>query len=99
MEKISTLGAHLESVTGLMRFIPEPKSSIASTFGTVMRSVAGAVSGESGRSVVSLEPSYQSLLEKQIQLQEQMQIVTMESNIEKTKHESKMAAVRNFRAG
>ncbi len=99
MEKISTLGAYLSGGSNLLRFIPEPKSSVAAAFGGVMRSVGQAVTGGSGGSSISLDPSYQALLEKQMELQEQMQLVSMESNIEKTRHESKMAAVRNFRAG
>lgn len=96
MDKISTLGSYLSSSSNLLRFVPEPKSRVASAFSGVMRSVGQTISGGSS---VSLDPSYQALLEKQIELQEQMQRISMESNIEKTRHESKMSAVRNFRAG
>lgn len=97
MNDISKIGSHLIGASSLLRFVPEPKSRVASTFGKVMQAV-GDVAG-TARSVVSIDPTYQGLIEKQIQLQEQLQLVTMESNIEKTKHESKMSAVRNFRAG
>jgi len=95
----STVGAYLSSTSNLLRFIPEPQSRVASTFGNVMKAVGSSISGDSSGSVISLDPGYQALLEKQIEVQEQLQLVSMESNIEKSKHESKMAAVRNFRAG
>lgn len=97
MSDISKIGSYLAGATGLLRFIPEPQSKLASTFGQVLNAV-GQVADTAG-GMMGMDPSYQSLLEKQIQMQEQLQMVTMESNIEKTKHESKMAAVRNFRAG
>jgi hypothetical protein len=49
--------------------------------------------------VTGVEPIYQDLLDKQIEIQLQMQLVTLESNIEKSRHETQMAAIRNIRAG
>jgi hypothetical protein len=97
MSGISKIGSYMSGTTSLLRFIPEPQSRVASTFGQVLQAV-GQVANTAG-SVVGMDPSYQSLLQKQIEMQEQLQLVTMESNIEKSKHESKMAAVRNIRAG
>lgn len=97
MSGISKIGSYLSGATNLLRFIPEPQSRVASTFGSVLQTVGQAASGAGG--FVGMDPSYQALLQKQISMQEQLQMVTMESNIEKTKHESKMTAVRNFRAG
>ena len=97
MSDISKIGSYMAGATNLLRFVPEPQSKLASTFGQVLNAV-GQVA-DTASSVVGMDPSYQALLEKQIQMQEQLQMVTMESNIEKTKHESKMSAVRNFRVG
>ena len=77
------------------RFIPEPQSRVANLFSGVMRAVAGTVvPGASG-----INPEYQDLISKQIEVQEQMQLVSLVSNVEKSKHETQMAAVRNLRAG
>jgi hypothetical protein len=98
MSGISKIGSYLSGATNLLRFIPEPQSRVAATFGNVLQTV-GQVASEGVGGMVGIDPSYQALLQKQISMQEQLQMVTMESNIEKTKHESKMTAVRNFRAG
>ena len=89
------ISSHLRSASGLLRFIPEPKSRLASTFGNVLQGIGSAVSGV-GSGLI--DPTYQSLINKQIEVQQQLQLVSMESNIERSRHESKMAAVRNLRA-
>ncbi len=43
--------------------------------------------------------SYQALIDQQIQIQLEQQQVTFVSNMEKSRHESRMAAVRNIRVG
>lgn len=48
-------------------------------------------------SVPSVDPSYQAIIEKQMELQRQMLLVSMHSNLEKTKHDIQMAPVRNIR--
>ena len=44
-------------------------------------------------------PEYMALINAQLEAQRQMQLVSLYSNIEKSKHETQMAAVRNIRAG
>ena len=97
MSGIAKIGSYMAGATNLLRFVPEPQSKVAATFGQVMQTVGQVASGATA--AVGIDPSYQALLQRQINMQEQLQMVTMESNIEKTKHESKMTAVRNFRAG
>jgi hypothetical protein len=46
-----------------------------------------------------VQGEYAELLNKQIEMQQQMQLVSMFSNIEKSRHETQMAAVRNIRGG
>ncbi|RMD86889.1 MAG: hypothetical protein D6808_02410 [Candidatus Dadabacteria bacterium] len=95
MNAIRNIGAFLSSGAGLLRFIPEPKNRLGRGFLNTMRSLGGL-----GSSTITLDidPQYRELIETQIKVQQQMQNVTMESNLEKTRHESKMAALRNLRA-
>jgi|GEM_PF-4749154 len=44
-----------------------------------------------------IDNQYQNIINQQIDLQRQMMLVSMYTNIEKTKHDTKMAAVRNLR--
>lgn len=80
----------------LGRYIPQPRGSsnmsyrsVSNAVGGVMRSAAAGVSGVDG--------DYLALINKQIEVQEQLQLVSLHSNIEKSKHETRMAAVRNVR--
>lgn len=98
MAKIDSLvGAQIDT-GGLGKFIPEPKSRVGFDFGALVRG-AGSVIGQATSAVTGMDPIYSDLLQKQIEVQQQMQIVSMESNIEKSKHETQMAAIRNVRVG
>ncbi len=82
---------------GLSQFLPTPKSR-KGIFSAVMNGVKSLVS--TGVSAFSgVNPEYADLINKQIEVQTQMQLVSLYSNIEKSKHETQMAAVRNIRAG
>jgi hypothetical protein len=92
---MSSIGDISKSLLSAGRyFAPEPRSKA----GDFLRSVGNAAS-EVASSVVSLDPAYAELLKKQIQVQEQMQTLSMESNIEKSRHETQMTAIRNVRVG
>ena len=60
--------------------------------GSIGKDVVGGVSTVVGG-------DFQELLKLQMETQIQMQSISMSSNIEKSKHESKMAAIRNVRVG
>jgi len=94
-------GAHLVAGAGkLLRFIPEPKTKLGSTFKTILDVGSGVFGGGmGGASTVGISQEYRDLLVYQMQVQDQMQRVSMTSNIEKSKHETQMAAVRNLRVG
>lgn len=89
------------------RFIPEPQTS--STFGMIQdaargfASVASAISSNAGSALGTIAPEmggqFQDLISLQLDAQKQMMLVSMVSNIEKSKHETQMAAVRNIRVG
>lgn len=89
-------GAQIVS-QGLGRFIPEPKNGVAAPFKSVLSSVANSLSGSTV--FPGVDSQYAELLNKQIEMQQQMQLVSMFSNIEKSRHETQMAAVRNIRTG
>lgn len=89
-------GAQIVS-QGLGRFIPEPKNGVAAPFKAMLSSVATSVSGSTV--FPGVDTQYADLLNKQMEMQQQMQLVSMFSNIEKSRHETQMAAVRNIRAG
>ena len=68
---------------------PEPATPFADT---------GEISSTSeGDMMVDISPEYKDLINKQIEVQTQLQEVSFISNIERTNHESKMAPVRNIR--
>ncbi|MCO6430047.1 MAG: hypothetical protein J5J00_04245 [Deltaproteobacteria bacterium] len=85
-------------VSDLMRFAPEPRSR--SGFGTVLNGVKTAL-GVAGQAagLDGINPIYVELLNKQLQAQFEMQVVSLESNVEKSKHETQMAPIRNIRVG
>jgi len=94
---IRKLGAHLDG-SSLARFIPEPKTSAALSFGGVFKSLASTVTGAAGN-LAGISPEYADLINKQIEVQTQMQLVSMQSNLAKSKHETEMAPIRNIRVG
>lgn len=86
------------SGSGLERIAPEPQSRLLQGFKTVLSGAAQAFQTvETGLSGV--DPLYIDLINRQIEVQQQLQLVSFESNIEKSKHETQMAAVRNIRVG
>ena len=86
----SSVGNAVKSmVQSTTRFLPEPIGSTAGFAGSLM----------GGTQFIDISPSYQALIERQIQVQLEQQHVTFTSNIEKSQHESRMAAVRNIRVG
>ena len=71
------------------RYLPEPVADGVDFVQSLMRAgdlETGAISGET-----------RELIEKQIQLQQEMLQVTLLSNIERTRHETNMAPARNVR--
>lgn len=90
----SEKNVHVKAKVG--RYIPEPRNKVADTFSNVLqgtiRTAAGAISSGAG-----INFDYAGLLQQQMQLQSEMQAISLESNVEKTKHETRMAPIRNTR--
>ena len=78
--------AAVNTVSSLVqRYAPEPVANFAS-----------ALSGNS-TNLVDISPEYRNLLEQQAQTQAELQQVSLYSNLERSEHETRMAAVRNIR--
>lgn len=85
--------------SSLLRYAPEPQSAWRSVLGTAASAAGSVFQGVSGGSSLGIEPQYASLIQEQIHQQTQMQLVSLVSNVEKSKHETQMSAIRNVRAG
>jgi len=92
---ISSLATSTADVVN--NYVFKPGTSASSLVGDVtdfVKEVTGASVGGVSTEAVG---DFAELINLQIQVQQEMQTVTMVSNIEKSKHESKMAALRNVR--
>jgi len=99
---IGTAGAWGIGVQGsdLVRYPPEPRNTV----GSWIQKAAGAASSVLGTAVDTAgafggATDIQSLLQQQIEIQRVMQTVSMISNVERSKHETEMAPIRNMRLG
>ena len=81
---------------GLARFIPEPKSRAGSGFQNILSGASNVLSAF-GAEVSGLPIDMMALINQQIEIQLQMQTVSMISNLAKSEHETRMAAIRNIR--
>jgi hypothetical protein len=97
MSTVQTLSR--AAVTGVTTSLSAPVSA-ALGLGRVVLDVAESVTKNRSTST-ALEPlgEYAQLIQMQLSVQKEMQAVTMVSNVEKSRHESKMSAVRNVRVG
>ena len=83
----------------LMRAAPQPRSlsgSWSEAAGTVLSATQRLAGLASGFGDVT---GVQNLLQQQIQIQQVMQTVSMISNVERSRHETEMAPIRNMRVG
>lgn len=85
------------SLTGssLARALPEPRSSLAQWGKAAVTAGTDAI----GTLIGSGSSDLGGLLNMQIQIQREMQVVSMISNVAKSQHEMEMAPVRNMRVG
>ncbi len=100
-ELVGSLGVRTAGVDlgGMVRFIPEPKSSLGSTFRGALNGMSSLVKTGVDGLTTALPTELTELINKQIEVQLQMQMVSLISNLEKSKHEMEMAAIRNIRVG
>jgi hypothetical protein len=90
------------SVSNSVRYLPTPQTSGAfdgakSFVSTLINSAVNMVANNTG--INPSEFTTQDLLNKQLEVQKEMMMTSMISNVNKSKHETEMAPVRNIRVG
>ena len=88
----SIVNTALTAAQEAARYLPEPIAS-GVDFATSFARARG------NEMTVKLDPTYEKLINRQIEAQEQMQQASFLSNIERSKHEIAMAPIRNIRLG
>lgn len=85
----------------MSRFITEPESRLGNLFRGILNGITGIVGGATGSSIstAGIDSQYLPFLDAQIHAQEQLQLVSLYSNIKKSEHETQMSAIRNVRVG
>ena len=73
-------------------FKPEPFDP-----GTIVKSLGGMMKQSLAGGVIDISPQYEALMQQQMQMHQQMTEVSMRSNLEKARHDARMAVVRNMR--
>ena len=88
----------MSSLVNAQNFLPEPRISNSPLVNNVIDAAASigesAVGAASGDLMLG---KFEELLQVQIKAQEEMQSTNMVSNLERSRHESKMAPIRNIR--
>ena len=75
-----------------IRYSPEPQIANG-----IISNVASSLVGAASSGVAAAGGDFNSLLQYQIEAQKQMMLVSMQSNLSRTEHETKMTPVRNLR--
>ena len=94
LDQVTPSGTQLVDTAG--SYYPEPTTTGTGLFQDAL-SVAKGVAGEIGGVSLDATGNFEALIQAQIQAQMEMQTTSMVSNIERSKHETKMAAIRNVR--
>ncbi len=79
--------------SGLTRYTPVPETESGIDFSGILGTI-GSVAG----SAVGIQSEFQDMISMQMYWQQQMQKVSLLSNIIKSEHETKMSAIRNVRS-
>ena len=93
----SRIGSFVRA-SALTSFSTEPRSRVSSIWNSIQSIITNTVNSAVGNAA-GINAENQALINAQIEAQKQMQLVSLISNIEKSKHETQMAAVRNIRVG
>lgn len=97
IDSLSSTSFLKPNANSLLHYLPEPRNSLGSGFKAALSSVSDVL-GLGNLSAVAQVPSeYAALISEQVRVQQEMMVVTFVSNIEKSRHETQMAAVRNVR--
>lgn len=103
MSEVTTLsnsatGATAELSSSAQEYTPEPAVTGTGMFSDVMDAVGTVAEAGLSGIPLSMAGDYAPLLALQLKMQQELEATTMLSNIEKTKHEAKMASIRNIRS-
>ena len=100
MQSISNQIPYTYSIS-LDRIPPKPPTSVgfSAAMGWVKNMLGSFADTTTGLTGSGLNGDYSSLLAAQMQMQKEMMVVSMISNVEKSRHETQMAPVRNIRVG
>lgn len=79
------------------KYLPEPAITGVGLFRDVINAASTAAGGGKSAFEIGVSSEFRELINLQLGAQREMQQTTMISNIERSKHESKMAALRNVR--
>lgn len=95
----------LDLANGISRVLPEPFSNLTGSLANLGGNF-GDIASRIGTPEISNsigDPNnmqmFADLLREQVEAQRQMQVINFHSNVEKSKHETRMAPIRNIRAG
>lgn len=81
----------------LERYAPEPSNTLGEAVRGILRGASSVLGGGAGTGIGDANPW--DLINQQIEIQREMMMVTLWSNVKKSEHETEMAPVRNIRVG
>ena len=96
-DSITSIGSQV--LPNLQKYLPEPVSSGVGLFSSMMQTIGSVAKSASGEMPITVSSEFQNLIQMQMEFQQDMQEVSMYSNIERSKHETAMAPIRNMRLG
>lgn len=85
-----------EIVDSAASYLPEPSSTGIGAFADILNTAKG-IASEVGGVPLEVTGGLSELLQTQMQFQMEMAAINLVSNIERSKHESKMSVIRNIR--
>ena len=89
----------LNSINPFPEFAAEPKSSLGRNFKSLVSSlgISGGLGTQLTSALSGLDPQSATLIAEQVRQEQQMQTVSLISNVDHAKHEMAMAPIRNIR--
>jgi len=97
---VNVVGQSIDLISKARRFLPSPAGAgLGKVFQSTLQNVAGIGGGLIGGVNGDVFGELKELLQLQVETQAKMQSISMLSNVERSRHESRMAAIRNVRTG
>jgi hypothetical protein len=83
-------------ISQIERYALEPATTIGTSVQGFLKLLTGAGGSLLESSGTQMDPQFAAMIQEQIYWQYQMQLVSLISNVEKSKHECQMVALRNI---